>query len=349
LLNDVPKIKNHKASTTKALLSLAPYFKYRMVMSGTPAPNEETEYWSQMTFVNAMIFGTSFNKFRNTYFHLEVRGVPIQTNGMIMTRQAMAEIFKRGARYETTPDKRKALFDRMSPWLHSAKKEECLDLPEQIDEIRYVDMVNDQMKSYEELRVHLVTEIKDQKIAAPIALTKIMKLREVASGFLVDEEGKSIDFSGCPKLKALEDLMDELGNRQAIIWCQFVWEVGRVTALCVDRQATFATLYSGTKNKEDSIDGFISGKYQYMIAHPRSAAHGLTFVNCSHQIFFSLDYSWESYEQARARTHRAGQKNTCIYYHIMAKNTLEPMILDVLRKKGDAQEILFQLTLDTGQ
>ena len=344
VLDESSKIKNHASLTTKHLLAIRNLFKHRVVMSGTPAPNSEEEYWAQLEFVRPNVLGKSFNKFKRTYFHLRGRGgVPINTGGMIMSKAVMADLFrKQGAEWAILPEKREALFREIGPWIHAAKKEECLDLPDQIDETRLVQMGPKQKAAYRQMKNLLVAEIQGQDVVAQVALAKLMKLREITSGFAISENQEIVE-TECPKLAALEEILDELGDRQAIIWCQFTWEIERIQKFLHSKEQSFADLYCGTRGKEESISGFIDGKYRYLIANPHSAAHGLTFVNCSHQIFFSLDYSWEAYEQARARTHRAGQKNICVYYHIMADGTIDQEILEVLRKKGDAQEIVFRL------
>jgi SNF2 family DNA or RNA helicase len=343
VLDESSKIKNHKAITTKALLSLRLLFKHRIVMSGTPAPNDETEYWGQIEFVRPGILFDNFSKFRNTYFRLERNGIPVEMNGMVITKRTMQELFKRGAEYKISADNRSKMFDRIGYLIHSAKKDECLDLPEQVDELRLIEMGPDQKRAYKQMKRDLITQINEKAIVAQVALTKLMKLREITSGFAMDEDGSAIELKECPKLKELEEILDELGDRQAIIWGQFTYEIKKIRALLAERGAGVATLFGETLDKTDAINAFIDGRVRYLVAHPASAAHGLTFVNCSHQIFFSIDYSWERYEQARARTHRAGQKQTCVYYHILAAGTIDEEILEVLRKKGDMQDLVFRL------
>lgn len=341
VLDESSKIKNYKALTTKNLLAIRNIFKHRVAMSGTPAPNSEEEYWAQMEFVCPNLLGKSFPKFKRTYFYLRGRGgVALQSEGL--SRAAMAELFRRqGAEWCITAEKRAELFKVIGPWIHAAKKDECLDLPEQIDETRLVQMGPKQRVAYKQMKNLLVAQINGEDVVAQVALTKILKLREITSGFAFSEDGSIVE-TECPKLTELEEILDELGDRQVIIWGQFTYEIEKIIGL-LEKRAKVVSLYGGTKDREDSIRQFISGEARYLVANPHSAAHGLTFVNCSHQIFFSLDYSWEAYEQARARTHRAGQKQTCVYYYILADGTIDQEILAVLRSKGRAQDLVFKL------
>ena len=170
-----------------------------------------------------------------------------------------------------------------------------------------------------------------------------MKLREITSGFAFDDKGIAHPLKSSPKIEELTNVLEELGLKQVIIWCQFKWEIETISKRLAELGKTHCTLYSETKDKTDSISGFQSGTYQHLIAHPRSAAHGLTFVNSSDQVFFSLDYSWEAHEQARARIHRAGQTQKCTYIYLIAKNTLDEQIYDILTRKGTTQELLYAI------
>lgn len=339
ILDESSRMKNPKAITTKKIMQIREKFKYRVIMTGTPAPNGDEEYWAQMNFVEPDLLHSSFYAFRNSYFHL-ARGAQTLPAGMYVTRQQMAEIFGKGFKYDITPEKKKDLMERISPYCIRATKEECMDLPDVINEYREVTLGKNQAEAIKQMRRHLITEINGKAITAPAALTKLMKERELVSGFAIDEGGAIVEIGENPKLKELSAIADELGQKQAIIWCQFQHEIRTIKNLFVDRAAT---LYAETDDKADSIQGFKDGKYQFLIAHPRSAAHGLTFTNASYEIFYSLDYSFESHEQARARTHRAGQTQKCTYIYLIAKDSIDEKIMEVLKDKSDAQEVLFSM------
>jgi len=337
VIDESSRMKNHSAKTTKILLKLRDYFKYRLVMSGTPAPNSEMEYWGQMRFVSQSV-PESFFAYRNIYFHLE-RGNQ-RMNSRFMPKMQMQEIFRTGWKYAITQAKREALMERIGVYIHKARKDECLDLPERTDEIRQVELTQKQMKYYKEMKRNYLIEIEGKTITAQVALTKIMKLRQITSGFALDEHGEARQLTDNVKMDELKAILEEAGDQQIIIWCQFRHEIRTIRKLlegkCVD-------LYGETEFKDENIEKFRDGKAQYLIAHPRSAGHGLTFVSCSLQVFYSMDYSWEAYEQSKARIHRVGQVKPCTYVHILAQDTIDESIYKVLKNKGNMQEILYEL------
>lgn len=345
VLDESSKIKNHKAKTTKIILSLRDNFKYRLIMSATPAPNSEMEYWSQMCFVNEKILSRSFYKFRNEFFHLGRGGQTMIPNGSYLSKGQAAEIFKKGWKYEITEANKARLIARISPYCHMAKKDECLDLPETITEKRLLPLRPKQKKAYADMARHFVCEILGQNIAAQQALTKIMKLRQITSGFLINAEGKAVDIGENPKLKELIELLEQAGNRQVTIWAQFHHEIRTIKKLLGDRAVT---MYGETSDKDAAVDAFKKSEAQYLIAHPHSAGHGLTFTNCSLQVFYSLDYSHEYHEQARGRIHRAGQLHKCTYIYLLCEGTIDESIYKVLKDKKHETEILEDLLRGRG-
>ena len=320
-LDESSKMKNHSAGITKHLLSIRDYFKYRVIMSGTPAPNSEAEYWAQMRFLSDKIFHPKFFAFRNHYFHYS-RGnmrVPIK-QGQIIATASGKSVYSQGFQLAISEQRRQQMADRMAPWCNWVKKHDCLDLPETVDEIRYIEMKGEQLKAYREMKIEAITEIQNADIVAMVALTKIMKLRQITSGFAIDDKGCDRPIQGVnPKLNELKAILEEAGSQQIIIWGTFHYEIEKIRN---DLGGSACTLYGKTKDREDSINGFKEGRYKYLVAHPKSAGHGLTFVNCHTQVFFSLDYSWESYEQARGRTDRAGQKCPPHMYTFSQNNPL---------------------------
>lgn len=343
VLDESSRLKNPKTITAKTLLKFREKFKHRIVMSGTPAPNGEFEYWAQMEFVRPGIFDNHFFKFRNTYFHLEnAKGDRFVQTSPWMDRQTAGRLFKSGYTYRITPAKRQALMQKILPLSHAAKKAECLDLPDMIDEVREVEMGPTQKRAYHRMKEELIAEIAGREIAATAALAKIMKLREITSGFALDEQRGIHEIGETPKLTELEEVVQEAGEQQAIIWGNFHWEIEKIQQVLTP-YGRCVTLYANTDDRNESIRDFIEGRARFLVAHPRSAAHGLTFVNCSLEIFFSLDWSSESYEQARARIHRAGQKKACTYVHIICKDSIDGQILKVLKQKKNAQEIIWDL------
>jgi len=67
---------------------------------------------------------------------------------------------------------------------------------------------------------------------------------------------------------------------------------------------------------------------------------GLTLTAASTAVFYSLDFSSSNHEQSRARIHRIGQKNKCLYIYLVAKGTLDEQIMAALKAKKDIAQLV---------
>src|SRR3989339_1547020 len=198
-------------------------------------PNNETELWGQIRFVRPDVLDKSFYQFRNKYFHLARNGeqmAPLQ--GKVMNRMMMRNIMMQGWRYTITPFMRDHLLHKLKPFTHWMKKEEALDLPEKIDQIREVQLSGPEVEAYRDMKNHLVAEIGGQVIAAPVAMTKVMKLRQVTSGFMYGQNSDAL-VVGKSKLHELEDTIEQLGDQQVIIFVEFHYEIEAIQQLLMSR------------------------------------------------------------------------------------------------------------------
>lgn len=342
VIDESSKMKNNKAKTVERILSLKKHFFNRIVMSGTPAPNIEWEYWAQMYFLSDQILGDNFYRFKNVYFALH-RGNQIMP-GQYMNAHTLRKMHEQGFKYMIIPQKREEMFNRMKPWCHYVKAADCIDLPEEIDEFRTIEMTQAQRRVYKQMEKSYIAELSEPGtyVVANIILTKLMKLRQITSGFAINDKEEEVSITPVnPKLDALKDLIEECGDKQMIIWCQFHWEIDEIRRMLNQMQVGISELHGRVpyNARNDNFENFINGVNRFLIAHPDSAGHGLTMTNCHISVFFSMDYSMEGYSQARGRTYRKGQKNNCIYFHLIAKDSIDEDVLAIVQRKETAQNV----------
>lgn len=333
IVDESSKMKAPRSQITRALLAMAGIvtrakdgkgFKvgrtipHRYVMSGTPAPNDESEYWSQCKFITGPgndVFNDNFYAFRARYFY----SIPIGRTGQNIWK------FRKELKQEFA--------DNLKQIAHVVRKEDALDLPEQIHEKRIVTLSAPEQAAYNQLKKDLVLRFKDETILATTALVEVMKLRQLTSGFCYGDTGTHQ--TGKSKLNELKALLEEIGNKQVIIWCNFKYEIRMLLDEFNSKDTLRAgALWSMTDDRVNVIKHFQSGNLQYLIANPQSAAHGLTFTNCNYAIYFSLNYSYEMQKQSQDRLHRIGQDKKCTYYYLIAKNTVDGLIYKAVNSKA---------------
>lgn len=311
IIDESSKMKNNASGTSKSILEYRDKIKYRLILSGKPAPNNLLEFWSQMAFINGDLLGNNYYAFRNKYFYSSGYGGYLYTPYAETKQKIMTQINKQ------------AFF---------VKKEDCLDLPERTFNIRSIIMDSIQQKKYDEMKKDNIMEFKSHTTLGANELAKIMKLRQITSGFTITTSGMPMKLS-ITKVTELINVLDEIEeDRQIIIWVQFHFEIEMIKKALKEN---YATLYGDMKQKEkeEAIVNFQKGKIRYLIAHPASGGMGLTFTNCSYMIWFSISYSLEQYAQACDRIYRIGQINKCTYIHLLAKDSIDEIIYKALQKK----------------
>ena len=213
------------------------------------------------------------------------------------------------------------------------KKEDCVDLPEKVFETRTFSMAKKQNEYYADL----INDIKENinQWSKFEFTAKLMKLREVTSGFVINKD-QSITVFGGNKEKLLDEVLSEIGNRQIIVWCQFQYEIDSLA-----EKFGGIGLTSKTKNRDDIIRQFKSGDIKLLFTHPKLIGKGLTFVKCSYCVYYSMSFSYEEFKQSQDRIHRIGQNNKCTYIILQAKDSIEERIYDCVQRKGNAVDELY--------
>jgi len=323
VVDESSKMKDPRSKISKALRAFAHRVRRVVLLSGTPAPNDPLEYWAQIYAIDPEVLGSSYYAFRHHY--------------------GKAKRIYLGSRYvdqySADPKKVPAMLERIATVSHTLRKADCMDLPDKVDEIIEIDLSTDERKAYETMQRDLILRFDDGDATADNVLAEAMKLRQIANGWCYDTQHKP-KIIGRSKINALIDVLDQI-NSQAVIWIEFREDADRIKHLLGERACCLVGGMS-EQGRAEAIEAFTSGKCRYLVAHPQSAGHGLTFVNAHYAIFYGLGYSFEQHQQARDRIHRIGQRSKCTYLYLLSKGTVEEDILDVVRGKRSLHEMAME-------
>jgi SNF2 family DNA or RNA helicase len=100
----------------------------------------------------------------------------------------------------------------------------------------------------------------------------------------------------------------------------------------------------------DTIRQWNAGRIEVLLAHPASAGHGLNLQDGGNILaFFGLNWSLEEHMQiieriGPTRQKQAGYDRPVFVHYIMARDTVDDMVLDRLTSKKTTQEILLEAT-----
>lgn len=320
VLDESTMVRN-LSDTTTVLTAYADSMQYRYALSGKPNPNGEMNYFGQMRFVDTSVFGKSFYSFRARHF----------------------ETFDRfGHVWNVKEGSKELIADRVARRSISISKEECLDLPEKTYERRSIELTGKPLKIYRQMEKDCIAELSNSFLAAPMKLTVMGKLRQIAGGAVLLEDG-SVEGIHLVKLVELQTVLDDIGDQQVIIWAQYRHEIRMIADHLRGNGKHVVTANSETKDVDADIAAFKSGEAQYMVAHPATLKFGVTFVKCSYAVYYSKSYDYEEYYQSHDRIYRKGQCNHCTFISLIVEDSIDEDIEDTLSDKGDDASLMERL------
>ena len=317
------RMKNHRTRQSEGMHAIGDMARYKLLLTGTVITNRELDVFSQYRFLNPQIFGTSFDSFRNRYFFMGGYGFH-------------------------TPIFRRWLTEDFLRKVHSVSyritKEECLDLPAVFEEVRTVDLERNAIKIYNNIADKCYAELDESEVTTTNILTKLLRLSQITGGHLPDNDGVSNTVSRA-KLNALSDLIDSAiaEGKKLVILAHFVPELDDIQELLESKKIDYAVIRGGVKDRDEEIRRFqYDDGCRVFVGQLAAAGLGITLTAASTMVFYSLDYNWSNFEQAKARIHRSGQKENCHYIYLVCRGTVDRKVLYSLRQK----KLLAKMVMD---
>lgn len=349
VVDESTRIKTPSASRTKQLMKLKPMMKYRRILAGDAVVNSPFDLFAQFGFLDESILGHSFPVFKSEYAEMLDKNDPLVTAIMRKTKARFApQIAAKNpdgtAKYRNL-DKLKEI---ISPYSMRVTKAECLDLPPKVYEKRYFKLDAYQRKLYDQMTEKARYELNDVTVPVMHKLTLMLRLQQLASGYLPDEEGKVIDLfkdkhDENPRVKALVDAVEDVEG-SVIIWCRFQDEIRTLMKVFGDN----AVPYYGeidTKDRAENLERFKNGEVKYLIGTAASGGIGLNLTRAATAIYYSNTFNAGQRWQSEDRCHRIGQEaESVLYIDLEAENTIDAKIINALRLKKDLSDFMLDLT-----
>ncbi len=313
ICDESSKIKNPTAKMSKATYRVAKVCKYRLILTGTPIQNNPLDFFSQYKVLDDSIFGKSFYAFKNEYAVLGTYNQPIGW-------RKLPELVK----------KAHSIAFRVT-------KTEALDLPDTIDEIRPIALEDKAQKLYKAFVKESYMELSKGEVTATNILTRLLRLQQITGGFIrPDEESERYEQISSAKLNALEDIIDTAisENKKLVVIARFIPEIREICKMLDKKKIKYGHICGEVKDRAAEVDAFQNNPdCMVFVGQLQTVSMGLTLTAASTMVFYSLSYNFADYSQAKARIHRIGQKNNCLYIHLVVKNTVDETVLKALEQK----------------
>jgi SNF2 family DNA or RNA helicase len=224
-------------------------------------------------------------------------------------------------RWVNRPNAEKIVHEALQPAIRFTK-EECLDLPELIYVTREVELTPQQKKYYELLRKQLVVSAAGEQITTVNAAVGMSKLLQISCGAVYSDSGETLEFDIKNRYKVMREVLDET-KQKALIFVPFK---NTIEILSKKLQADgFTTeIINGDVPAHKRAEIFKNFQEtpnpRILIIQPQAAAHGVTLTAADTVIWWGPTPSLETYAQANARAHRAGQRHPVTVVRLQGSN-----------------------------
>lgn len=305
MLDESSLITNETAQRSKFILKMQP--ESVILLSGTPTAGKYERLWSQV-----QLLGWNINKktFWNSYVDTKwVENGDGFKQEVIVGYKNVEHLKKKLAQYG-------AVFMKTS---------EVLDLPEQIEQ-KIMFKVTKEYKFFIKNSYLLIDD--DTELVGDNNLTKTLYARQLCGQYHKE------------KLEGFRDLVQSTEDR-LIVFYNFTAEYEAMKAIAEELERPVSVVRGGEDDRtayEESDNSITFIQYQ-------AGAMGGNFQKANKVIYFTLPLgkgSCDLWEQSKKRIHRIGQNNTCFYYYLLVKGSIEEKNLAALQEGKELTDELFK-------
>lgn len=307
-LDESQRVKNRQSVTAKAINTLQP--KFRLAMTGTLLPNKVEDVWFQVNWAIPGYFPEYWSWLR-----------------------VYANLGNRFSQYAVSSYKNlDQLKQKISAVSLRRTKDEVLDLPERMFQVRNVMMTADQRAVYEQIRQDLIREFDDDgNLTAPNALTKFLRLAQAAANpQMIDREYPESTIKYDEALSIIEDT-----DSPVIVWSCYRYDLHRMKQI-LDAAGISSVLYHGdtsTADRQAAIRDFQAGKVRVFLGSPAACREGITLTAADTMIYINRSFNAVDRLQSQDRNYRIGQANRCMVYDLIVPGTIDELTLRALKGK----------------
>ena len=320
VVDEANAYKTHTTQRWKVLNAVIKPNMWVWMMTGTPASQSPTDAYGLAKLINPDGVPKFFGAFRDQVMHkiTQFKWVPKHN-----AQQIVHEVLQPAIRYT---------------------KAECLDLPDLTYTTRTAPLTAQQMKYYEQLRKDMIATAAGEEITTVNAAANLNKLLQLSSGAVYTDTGDVVAFDASTRIKVLMEVIEEASHK-VLIFAPFRHAIDVVADALRANKISCELIHGGvsaTKRTEVFARFQTETNPHVLVIQPQAAAHGVTLHAANVIVWWGPITSTETYLQANARVHRAGQRNPCTVVHIEG-SPVERRIYAMLQGKVDIHTRLVDL------
>lgn len=343
IADECHRMKDGASQQTRALKAATGDADIRIALTGTPVANSLVDLWSILNWLSPEEY-PSKSRYIDRFVEIsrDIWGYETPIG------------FQRGMKEE--------FFAAFDPRMIRRTKEEVLpQLPPLVHERREVEMSPKQKKAYEQMRDLMISELDEDSDTLVVTnpMVKVGRLLQFASSYAEAEVTYEVDeatgelkpvtkvtlINPSNKVDAFMQDIPDFGVRQVVVFAasRQLIELLSERMQKADIKHGLITGKIDADERQQYIDDFQKGKFQFMLVTTGAGGTGITLTAANVAAFLQRPWSNVDSHQSEARVYRIGSeihdKITIIDY--VSKGTADETVIDALDKKDDMlQQIL---------
>lgn len=339
--------RGNKASRGAKRMS---WVERKLVLTGTPQEVRETDYFGIFRFLAPDVFGENWEKFEKRYMDwpkVDFEHAP-PGSALWQKKTLQQRILKNKATFRE--DRRQEFLDKLKPFCVRLTQEDVGIKKAKVTKVP-VRMSREQRRCYDEMLRDSFTYLpkrrrkaRARRVTAALAITNIAKRRQIATGFVYDDDERLHDLSDT-KLRATLDLVDRL-SKPIVIFTAFRPDNDLVYEALIEEGYDVVQVNGSTKKKirPQIWRDFQAAKYDVAVVQTRTGGVGVDLWKANHAIVYSMTHSYRDWDQALSRLSAKDKKWPTEFFVLCSENSIDEDLFDlVIVKKFNTERTLKHL------
>lgn len=315
---------------TQALSNVAHSKVKRWVnLTGTPAPNGLNDLWGQTWFLDGGYrLGRSYSDFENRWFGYQRAKDAVNAHKTFVKRVVF-------------PHSQTEIQDRLRDICLTLDPKDWFDLNDPIVRTVEVELPAKARKHYRDMEREMFTHLEGHDIEAFAAAAKTIKCLQMANGAAyVGESNTEWVVTHDEKIEALKSVVEEASGAPVLVAYHFRSDLARLQAAFPEARQLDAA--------PQTIEDWNAGQIPVLLAHPASAGHGLNLQDGGNiLVYFGHWWNLEERQQileriGPMRQKQAGHERPVFVYNIVARDTVDEVVIDRMQSKREVQDLLLE-------
>ena len=352
-VDEAQRIANRGNGASRAMARLS-WIERRLALTGTPQEVRETDYFGIFKFVDPEVFGNNWAEFEKYFMEWPLIDFEHAPPGSALWQKKTLQqrILKNKATFRE--ERRQEFIDLLKPYCVRLTKTDVGIKEAKVHKVM-VDMSREQERCYREMLEQSFTYLprrsrkaKRRRVLAELVITNIAKRRQIATGFVYDDDERLHDLSDM-KLRETIKLVDKL-PKPVVIFTAFRPDNDLVYEAMVEEGYDVVQVNGSTKKKDrpQIWRDFQRAQYDVAVVQTRTGGTGVDLWKANYAIVYSMTHSYRDFDQMKSRLDSRTKTKPSEFFVLCSRNTIDEDLFDlVIVKRFNTERTLKHLKKGT--